>query len=213
MSLYPRPHSRRALAGVAVLTTTVMTVGPAAYADTVTNNITAGGNDTTTVGSTTTVSYSLNATNDPGEPGNSPKCNATADAPVRVTVSTPTVNGTSFTGLPATLSFTDCSSAKSVTMGASKAGDYLVSAATGAANVTTTAAQFTLKVKAATTDTTGPVLALPTDQTVEATSNNGAAFSYTATAYDEGDKASTAVTCTPASGSDDARLNLPRPAH
>lgn len=200
MSLALCRRPRRILAGVAVLATTFMTVGPAAYADTVSNNVTVGGNDTTTVGSTTSVSYSLTATNDPGDPGNSIKCNASKDNTVSITVSTPAVTGTTFTGLPATLSFNDCTTAKSVSVGASKAGDYLVSVTTAASNVATDAAKFTLKVKAA-SDITGPVLTLPADATVEATSKSGAAFSYTATAYDEGDNASTPVTCTPTSGS------------
>ncbi len=191
---------RRVLASVAVLSTAFMAVGPAAYADTVANNVTVGGNDTTAVGSTTSVSYSLTATNDPGEPGNSKKCNASDTSPVEITIAVAVPNDTTATVDPAKLSFTDCSTAKSVSLGASKAGDYAVSVSTTATNVSTSAAGFTLKVKAA-SDATGPVLSLPADATVEATSKNGAAFSYTATAYDEGDKASTTVTCTPASGS------------
>lgn len=65
---------RRMVAAVTVATTLLAPVflnlvGNSAFADTVTNNVTVGGNDTTTVGSTTSVSYSLNARNDPGEPG------------------------------------------------------------------------------------------------------------------------------------------------
>ncbi len=172
----------------------------AAFADTVSNNVTVGGNDTTTVGSTTTVSYSLTATNDPGEPGNSKKCNASDTSPVEITVAVAVPNGTTATVDPAKLTFKECGVAQSVKLGASKAGDYTVSVSTSANNVATSAAEFTLKVKAA-SDTTGPVLTLPADATVEATSKDGAAFTYTATAYDEGDGASTTVTCSPTSGS------------
>ncbi len=169
-----------------------------AFADTISNNVTVGGNDTTTVGSTTSVSYTLNKTKDGAENAND--CNASKDSPVEISVAVAVPNGTNATVDPAKLSFTKCDVAQSVKLGASKAGDYAVSVSTSAANVTTTSAGFTLKVKAG-SDTTGPVLTLPSDATVEATSKDGAVFSYTATAYDEGDKADTTVSCTPASGS------------
>jgi hypothetical protein len=199
LSLSTPRRSRRVLAGVAVLATTFMAVGPAAYADTVANNVTVGGNDTTTVGSTTTVSYSLTATNDPSlNEGKDVVCNASASSPVEITVKVAVPDGTTATINPAKLSFTDCSTAKSVKLGANKVGEYKVSVTTGATKVETKDAGFTLKVKP---DTTGPVLTLPADVTVEATSKDGAKFSYTATAYDAGDDASTTVACSPISGS------------
>lgn len=196
---------RRMVAAVTVATTLLAPVflnlvGNSAFADTVTNNVTVGGNDTTTVGSTTSVSYSLNARNDPGEPGGSAKCNASTTSPVVVAVALAVPNGTTGTVSPSSLSFTDCSTAKPVTLGAGKAGNYAVSVSTTTANVTTTAAAFTLHVLAA-TDTTGPVLSLPSNQTAEATSRAGAPLSFTATAFDAGDNKATAVTCTPTSGS------------
>ena len=48
-------------------------------------------------------------------------------------------------------------------------------------------------------DTTGPVVTVPANATVEATSATGAIFTYTATASDLVD-GSVAVSCTPASG-------------
>src|SRR3954470_24498539 len=60
--------------------------GSSAFADTVSNNVTVGGNDTVDVGSTTSVSYRLNATHDSGEPGSSARCNASTSSPVSVTV-------------------------------------------------------------------------------------------------------------------------------
>ena len=171
-----------------------------AFADTVTNNVTVGGNDTANVGATTSVSYTLNATHDSGEPGSSAKCNASTSSPVAVTVKMTVPNGTTATINPPSLSFTDCSTAKSVSLGASKAGDYPVSLTTSAANVDASGAVFTLHVKNAPADTTGPVLSLPSDQTAEATSKSGAVLSYTATAFDAGDNKATTVTCGPASG-------------
>ena len=56
-------------------------------------------------------------------------------------------------------------------------------------------ASFTVTV----TDTTGPVVTVPANATVEATAASGAMFSYTATATDVLDGA-IAVSCTPASG-------------
>src|SRR5206468_9102779 len=58
------------------------------------------------------------------------------------------------------------------------------------------AASFTVTV----TDTTGPVVTVPANATVEATGATGAAFSFTATATDLVD-GPRAVTCAPASGS------------
>jgi hypothetical protein len=196
-------HGRSRVARIsAVAVAVVMSVGSLggiANADTVTNNVTVGGNDTTTVGSTTTVSYTLNATHDVGEPGNSAKCNASVASPVVVTVAIQVPNGTTATVTPSSLSFTDCSTAKTVSLGASKVGDYPVTVSTSATNVTTTGASFTLHVRAV-TDTTGPVLSLPSDQTAEATSNAGASLTYTATAFDAGDNRATTVTCSPVSG-------------
>src|SRR4051812_12002969 len=83
----------RAVAVLAVAATVVGLAQAVAWADTVTNNVTVGGNDTVTVGGTTSVSYTLNATHDPGEPGNSPKCNA-AGSPVVVTIAMTVPNGT-----------------------------------------------------------------------------------------------------------------------
>ncbi len=110
---------RRVLASVAVLSTAFMAVGPAAYADTVTNNVTVGGNDTTTVGSTTSVSYTLNKTKDGSENAND--CNASTSSPVVVAVGVAVPNGTTATVSPATLSFTTCGTAQSVSLGASVA--------------------------------------------------------------------------------------------
>jgi large repetitive protein len=192
---------RRLLAGVAVITTAVLSLGAPAFADTVTNNVTVGGNDTTAVGSTASVSFTLNATHDSGEPGNSAKCNASTSAPVAATVKLTVPNGTTATISPSSLSFTDCSTATSVSLGASKAGDYAVSLTTSAANVDVSGAAFTLHVKNVPSDTTGPVLSLPSDQTAEATSRSGASLTYTATAFDAGDNKATTVACSPASGS------------
>ncbi len=55
---------------------------------------------------------------------------------------------------------------------------------------------FTVSVR----DTTPPMVTVPADQTIDATSPSGAPFTFTATATDLVDGA-TAVTCTPASGS------------
>ncbi len=172
----------------------------AAFADTVSNNVTVGGNDTTTVGSTTTVSYTLNKTKDGAENAND--CNASTTSPVKLTVNVAVPNGTTATIQPSsTLVFTDCKTAQSVALGASKAGTYSVSVTVAqGSHIDTSAAGFTLYVNPG-SDTTGPVLTLPSDTTAEATSKDGATVTFSATAYDEGDKASTTVSCTPSSGS------------
>lgn len=170
-----------------------------ARADTVTNNVTVGGNDTTTVGSVATVAFTLNATRDSTDPGGSAQCNAKQESPVKLTLGLSGPAGSHATASPSSLSFTTCGAAQSVNLSADTAGNYAVSVATTAAGVDTTAAGFTLHVKSA--DSTPPVLTLPGDQTVEATSAGGATVAYSATAHDAGDNASTPVTCTPASGS------------
>lgn len=193
-------HSRlrRSLALLVLIPTAIVAVGGGvAFADTVTNNVTVGGNDTTTVGSTTSVAYLLNKEKDGSEKAND--CNA-MDGPVTVSVSVAVPAGTTATITPSSLSFTDCVTPKSLSLGASKPGEYAVTLSTTAANVTTSGASFTLKVQAG-ADTTGPVLTLPSDQNVQAASKDGAALSYTATAFDAGDNKSTPVTCAPASGS------------
>src|SRR6187200_612590 len=103
---------RRHVGLLAVVSAVLIALVPGvAHADTVTNNLTVGGNDTTTVGSTTTVGFTLNATRDSTDPGNSAQCNAKTNQPVSVTVAIAVPSGTTATVTPSTFSFTDCGTA------------------------------------------------------------------------------------------------------
>lgn len=188
---------RRILAALATALTVIAASASVAYADTVTNNVTVGGNDTTTVGVATTVGFTLNATHDSTDPGNSSQCNAKTAAPVTVAVNVP--SGSGVTATPSAVNFRDCTTAQTVQLVGSKIGDYSISmTAPNGSGVDTSAAKFTLHIK--TSDTTPPVLTLPANMTVEATSGAGSQVSYTATAFDAQDNAATPVVCSPASG-------------
>jgi large repetitive protein len=197
-------NRRWAKAGVATVAVAaaVLAMAPAAFADTVTNNVTVGGNDTTTVGASTTVSYTITANGGVNDTQNG--CNA-GDPNAKNGDKTPavvTINAGGATANPGSLTFTDCVT-KNVQFSAAQAGTYQVTISVsdaGGGTYTTSGATFTLHVTAP-ADTNGPVLSLPSDQTVEATSRSGAVLSYSATAFDAGDNKATAVTCNPTSGS------------
>src|SRR5690349_20307945 len=99
---------RRILAALATAVTVLAASASVDYADTITNNVTVGGNDTTTVGSSTTVGYTLNAAKDSTSNG----CNARGNAPVSVTVAVTVPVGTVATVSPSILSFADCTTTK-----------------------------------------------------------------------------------------------------
>jgi hypothetical protein len=167
-----------------------------AYADTLTNNVVAGGNDTIHAGGSTTITYSVSPT-DASDPVNG--CNATGSNPATMTISAPA----KVTASPSTQTLTGCSNPATVTFSSNTAGNYsiTVSITGGKPNSTysTSGATFTLQVLA--NDTTAPDLHLPGSPVVaEATGPSGAVVPYAASATDVDDTVSS-FSCSPASGS------------
>jgi len=166
-----------------------------AFADNVQNDVTAGGNDTITTASSTTINYRITANNGDGQTG----CNAADSSPATVTINKPAAVTASATSL----SFSSCGTNKPVTFSSSTAGDYNITVSvsdsgTGTYNVNP--ASFTLHVtNPPPPPNTPPTLTLPGPQTVEATGPNGAEVTYNATADDAQDGALT-PNCSPASG-------------
>lgn len=155
-----RPSRRVAAVAASALCFTIAG-GSTAFADNIKNNVTVGGNDTVAVGAETTISYLIEATNDPGESGNSAKCNVNKDAKATLTLSSSTVSGTQATITPSTLTFQACAAAQAVKFSATKPGDFAISVAISpTTNFNTSAAGFTLKVTgntAPTVSVVGPV--------------------------------------------------------
>lgn len=133
----------------------VVALGAVALADNVQNDVVAGGNDTFVEGGSSTVNYRIAANSGDGETG----CNATTSSPATVTIILPA----GVTATPGSLSFTSCSTDKSVVFGSSTPGDYEITASvsdTGAGSYNTNPAKFTLHVLTAPppSDTTPPVI-------------------------------------------------------
>jgi Thrombospondin type 3 repeat/PKD domain/Cadherin-like domain len=93
-----------------------------ALADNFQNDVTAGGNDTITVGGSTTITYRLIGNNAPS--GDISGCNVDASNPATVTISLPGAVSKS----PSSFLFTACGNpgAKTVTYGSSTAGNYFI---------------------------------------------------------------------------------------
>lgn len=141
-----------------------------AFADNVQNDVVVGGNDTFTLGGSTTVNYRISATgagND-GQAG----CNAADGSAATVTINVPL----NVTATPSSLAFTECgvANAQSVVFTASAAGNYNITvsvADSGVGTYTTNQAAFTLHVLAPPpSDTTAPVI---TPSVVGTLGNNG----------------------------------------
>jgi hypothetical protein len=169
----------------------------AALADNVQNNVVAGGNDTITTSSSTTINYEIKNTSAGGsgfsgcDPADGSTLTLTINKPAAVTAS------------PGSLTFNACDVPKSVQFSSSTKGDYniTVTATDTHGNYNVNSAAFTLHVTDPPPPTnTEPKLSLPSNQTAEATGAGGAAVSYNATATDEEDGSLT-PTCSPASGS------------
>lgn len=196
----PTPHrsvARRALASIAVLALAGLGLAGPAVADTLTNDVVVGGSDTLTVGGSTQVTYTIQATSDDGRNN----CNVNNGNQGTLVVSAPAA----VTWSPASPRFEGCGAAGAVTVTFSSTvvGTYPVTvsmAAVRGGTFATAGAGFTLHVVPP-ADTTAPVLALPAPLTVEATGASGAAVTWTAGAYDDGDGAAVPVSCLPASGS------------
>jgi hypothetical protein len=132
-----------------------MLVTSLALADNVQNDVVAGGNDTFTVGSSTTVNYRIAANSGDGQSG----CNAADATPATVTINAPA----NVTATPGSLAFTSCGVDKPVVFTASAAGDYEITVSVsdgGAGSYNTNPAKFTLHVLAPPppSDTTPPVI-------------------------------------------------------
>jgi HYR domain len=186
---------------VAVTALFTVATGGVALADNFQNDVVAGGSDTITAGGSTTITYRLVATSSPNGDVNNCNVSVANPATVKITVSGATASPTSF-------QFTACgnSGAKSVTFNSSTVGDHSVAhEITGgvAGSLYNNQADWTLHVNAATPTNTAPTLTLPTSLTVEGNTLGGANVTYTgisASDAEEGNLTS-AVSCTPASGS------------
>src|SRR5215211_8256034 len=164
-------------------------------ADNVKNDVVAGGNDTTTVGTPTTVKYEIQQTGSGGIGG----CDATTASPVTVNINAPA----GVTASPSSLSFDSCGTQKAVAFSSNTAGNYGITVSTvdNVGDYNVTPAKFTLHVNNPPPPANDPpTLSLPGNQTAEAPGPNGAAVTYTATANDAQDGALT-PNCSPASGS------------
>lgn len=141
-----------------------------AFADNVQNDVVVGGNDTFTLGGSTTVNYRISATG-AGNDGQS-GCNAADGSAATVTINVPP----NVTATPSSLAFTDCgvANAQSVVFTASAAGNYSITvsvADSGTGTYTTNQAAFTLHVLAPPpSDSTPPVI---TPSVVGTLGNNG----------------------------------------
>lgn len=123
-----------------------------AFADNVQNDVTVGGNDTFTLGGSTTVNYRINANNGDGEIG----CNATVASPAVVTINIPS----GVTATPDSLTFTGCGINQSVVFTSSATGNFDITVSvsdSGTGTYNTNPAKFTLHVLAP-SDTTAPVI-------------------------------------------------------
>jgi hypothetical protein len=198
-------RSRRRGSIVAALTAAVVAAAGAVLADTVvTNEVVIGPGSTkgfvvTKGGPSITVNIRIQGQGGDGGPSGGGNCNATATTPITVQLSG-LPSGVAAT--PISRTYSTCGADQSIAVSASNsaiAGDHAVIADATGGTGTTNDAAFTLRV-AASTDTTAPVLSLPTDITEEATGPAGAAVAYTASASDAVD-GSVPVDCTPASGS------------
>ena len=219
---YGRPHQpfvtrrKRRWSGVAAVTAVIMAVGGVALADNVVNDVaTDAGPPETKIpveiaqGATSdAVNYWIVANSGDGQTG----CNAAdgSSATVSLSVAQPGVG--SITRSPSgNLTFTACGTTakQGVAFTASAnatPGDYLVSATVNDSGSTTTtgtynvnSATFTIRVVASGPTLTAPVLALPGNISVLATSAAGAVVTYSASASDE--NGAVAINCSPVSGS------------
>jgi len=150
-----RNRCNLALLAVVLLLTLVVF----ARADNVQNDVVVGGNDTFTLGGSTTVQYWIVATSGDSQAG----CNAIDGTPATVTINVPS----QVTASPVSLVFISCmvgsnKNAQSVVFAASAAGDYLITVSvsdSGTGSYNTNPASFTLHVLAP-ADTTPPVVTI-----------------------------------------------------
>ncbi|MHB1413946.1 MAG: PxKF domain-containing protein [Chloroflexota bacterium] len=156
-----------------------------AYADSVRNDVTAGGNTTITAGGSTTVEYYIQATSNDGQQG----CNAADGTSATVTINAPAGVNVSQNSLVFSACGNDAK--QSVVFSSTTAGDYGIGAgvsdqATSGGTYDTTHASFTLHVLPATapSDTTPPVITPNVDGTL---GNNGWYVSDVTVSWDVSD--------------------------
>jgi hypothetical protein len=158
---FPRGLFLRVAAAGVALAVAAGVLASTVYADNVNNDVTAGGTDTFTLGSSTTVNYWIVATGGDGQAG----CNASDGTPATVTINTPPEVIPS----PASLEFSACgsSNAQSVVFTATEAGEYDITVSVqdaGSGSYHTTPAGFSLHVlpAPASQDTTPPTINIVT---------------------------------------------------
>ena len=176
------------------------TIGQHAFADNVQNDVSAGGNDTITLGSSTTINYRITANSGDGQNG----CNAADASPATVTIVAPA----SVTPSPGSLTFTSCGTSKPVVFSSTSVGDFEITVSvsdSGTGTYNTNPAKFTLHVNAP--PNSAPTIDLPADQDVEGNTIGGAdvdfsslAGGYSAADAEDGDLTDEII-CAPSSGS------------
>jgi hypothetical protein len=137
----------------------VLAIPAVALADNIVNDVVVGGNDTITAGGSTTINYRI--VQQPAGADGQAGCNAADGSAANVTINTPA----GVTATPGSLTFNACQSgpttnSQAVVFSSNTPGDYNITASvsdSGAGTYSTTPANFTLHVNAATlSDTTPP---------------------------------------------------------
>ena len=176
----------------------VLAVPAIALADNIQNDVVAGGTDTITTSTSTTINYQVKNTSAGGSGFSG--CDASDGSTLTLTINKPAA----VTASPGSLSFNACDVPKGVTFSSSTPGDYniTVSASDTHGNYNVSGAAFTLHVtNPPPPPNSAPELNLPSNPTAEATGPNGAAVSFNVTATDAEDNPDPTPTCSPASGS------------
>lgn len=151
--------ARRLLALILATTVGVLATPGVAFADIVTNTVTAAGENRITVGGTTTIGYLISNTNSNNSTDPQNSCNPADSTPATLTVSVPT----GVTVTPASRTFTGCGSAQTFVFASSVIGDYPISVSisdAGTGTYSTTPASFRLFVSAPVVVNTPPSVAV-----------------------------------------------------
>ena len=154
-----RPEPSRAVAVAVIAALAVFTVPSVAHADTVTNTVTAAGENSIVTGATTSIGYMIN--NEPGNSGDPQNgCNASNDqSSATLTVNVPA----GVTVTPSSRVFSSCGTAQYFVFGSSTVGTYPITVSVsdpGTGRYITTGAAFTLTVKAPPVVNTAPTVAV-----------------------------------------------------
>lgn len=181
------------------LVLTLLALPVLVLADNVKNDVIAGGSDTFTTGSSTTINYYIQQTGSGGtgfsgcDPADGSNATVTINVPIGVSK------------VPSSLTFSSCDTLQSVNFSSATSGDYdiTVSVSDSHGNYNTASAAFTLHViTPPPPPNTPPVITVPPGGvTAEATSSAGAVVNFTVSATDAEDNPDPTPVCTPASGS------------